>query len=106
MAYAGRAKAGGNPFFEDDTDDVDDFTFLSRAKQNSAGATFGGQQNLVNNQREQLLQERRQLEDSILQGSNSAVRVLYDTEEVGIATAEVVDSKIYSDRRSYFYLAI
>ncbi|KAH8042770.1 hypothetical protein HPB51_025752 [Rhipicephalus microplus] len=93
MASAGRGKAAGNPFFDDETtEDVDDFTFLNSARKSSSPYSLGNEQNLRNRQweqqREQLLLERQQLEDSILQSSNSAVRVLYDTEQVGIATAE------------------
>ncbi|KAH7956689.1 synaptosomal-associated protein 29 [Rhipicephalus sanguineus] len=93
MASAGRGKAAANPFFDDETtEDVDDFTFLNSARKSSSPYSLGNEQNLRNRQweqqREQLLLERQQLEDSILQSSNSAVRVLYDTEQVGIATAE------------------
>lgn len=93
MAGAGRGKVGANPFLDDDAEeDVDDFTFLSSAKKGSSAYSTNAGQNLRNQQweqqREQLLLERQQLEDSILQSSNSAVRVLYDTEQVGIATAE------------------
>ncbi|KAH9377166.1 hypothetical protein HPB48_017920 [Haemaphysalis longicornis] len=94
MAGAGRGKVGANPFLDDEVEeDVDDFTFLSSAKKGSSTYSTSAGQNLRNQQweqqREQLLLERQQLEDSILQSSNSAVRVLYDTEQVGIATAEV-----------------
>ncbi|XP_077510074.1 synaptosomal-associated protein 29kDa [Amblyomma americanum] len=93
MANVGRGKTVTNPFFEDETEeDVDDFTFLNSAKKASSPYSLGTEQNARNSQweqqRDQLLLERQQLEDSILQSSNSAVRVLYDTEQVGIATAE------------------
>ncbi|CAN7984894.1 unnamed protein product [Ixodes hexagonus] len=89
MAHAGRSRTGANPFFEDDSEDVDDFTFLSRSK---PSFSLSSDQNSRNQEweqkREQLLAERRQLEDRILDKSDSAVRVMYDTEQVGIATAE------------------
>ncbi|XP_040062055.1 synaptosomal-associated protein 29 [Ixodes scapularis] len=92
MANAGRWKAGANPFLEDDSEDVDDFTFLSRSKPSGPGFSSSRQQNSINQEweqrRDQLLAERRQLEDRILDKSDSAVRVMYDTEQVGIATAE------------------
>uniref|UniRef100_A0A6M2E5H4 Putative ubisnap n=1 Tax=Amblyomma tuberculatum TaxID=48802 RepID=A0A6M2E5H4_9ACAR len=93
MANIGRGKTAANPFFDDETEeDVDDFTFLNSAKKASSPYSLGAEQNARNGQweqqRDQLLLERQQLEDSILQSSNSAVRVLYDTEQVGIATAE------------------
>ncbi|XP_050048980.1 synaptosomal-associated protein 29 [Dermacentor andersoni] len=92
MASAGRGKTAANPFLDDEIEDVDDFTFLNSARKSSSPYSLGNEQNLRNQQweqqREQLLLERQQLEDSILQSSNSAVRVLYDTEQVGIATAE------------------
>uniref|UniRef100_V5HDC5 Putative ubisnap n=1 Tax=Ixodes ricinus TaxID=34613 RepID=V5HDC5_IXORI len=92
MANAGRWKAGANPFLEDDSEDVDDFTFLSRSKPSGPGFSSSRQQNSINQEweqrRDQLLAERRQLGDRILDKSDSAVRVMYDTEQVGIATAE------------------
>ncbi|XP_064460134.1 synaptosomal-associated protein 29-like [Ornithodoros turicata] len=86
------ANVSKNPFFDGDTEDVDDFTFLNHPRQGSSGYMLGNGVNPAADQweqrREQLLQERRQLEDSMLQTSSSAVRVLYDTEQVGISTAE------------------
>ena len=65
-----------NPFF-DDEDDVDDDTFLANAPKKS------GEDRL-----EQLLQERKRIEERTLQASGRAKGVLEETEKIGISTAE------------------
>nr|SVE73984.1 EOG090X0MTI [Daphnia atkinsoni] len=96
---------GSNPFFDED-DDVDDDEFLKRAPNRFNG--FGGKlanslsggsnnfqplsgeenQNSAEERRRQLLQEKQKIEERTLQASGRAKGVLYETEQIGISTAE------------------
>ncbi|KAK4015016.1 synaptosomal-associated protein 29 [Daphnia magna] len=96
---------GSNPFFDED-DDVDDDEFLKRAPNRFNG--FGGKlasslsggnnsfqpldggenQNSAEERRRQLLLEKQKIEERTLQASGRAKGVLYETEQIGISTAE------------------
>nr|CAG4645985.1 EOG090X0MTI [Lynceus sp. MCZ IZ 141354] len=111
MGKYGQIKSGksSNPFF-DDEEDVDDETFLNKAPpRSSSNFSFGsssnsyGYQNFNNassqektndtwrdldDRKEQLMFQKQQIEERTLQSSQRAVGLLYETEEVGISTAE------------------
>nr|SVE89681.1 EOG090X0MTI [Daphnia sinensis] len=96
---------GSNPFFDED-DDVDDDEFLKRAPNRFNG--FGGKlanslsggnnsfqpldggenQNSAEERRRQLLLEKQKIEERTLQASGRAKGMLYETEQIGISTAE------------------
>jgi len=81
----------GNPFLEDD--DVDDFTFLSHPQQGSSGYMLDNgsrapSHNDYNQKRQLLLEQRRQIEERTLQSSKASLGLMYESEKVGIATAE------------------
>nr|CAG4637551.1 EOG090X0MTI [Ceriodaphnia reticulata]SVE73354.1 EOG090X0MTI [Ceriodaphnia reticulata] len=92
-----------NPFF-DEEDDVDDEEFLKRApnKRNNFGGKLanslsggsnsfqplGGEDLSAEERRRQLLMEKQEIEQRTLQASSRAKGVLYETEQIGISTAE------------------
>nr|SVE76186.1 EOG090X0MTI [Daphnia hispanica] len=96
---------GSNPFFDED-DDVDDDEFLKRAPNrfngfggklanslsggsNSFQPLYGGEnENSAEERRRQLLLEKQKIEEHTLQASGRAKGVLYETEQIGISTAE------------------
>nr|SVE76809.1 EOG090X0MTI [Daphnia longispina] len=95
---------GSNPFF-DDEDDVDDEEFLKRAPNrfnnfggklanslsggnNSFQPLDGGENQSAEERRRQLLMEKQKIEERTLQASGRAKGVLYETEQIGISTAE------------------
>ncbi len=102
---------GSNPFF-DEEDDVDDDEFLKRApnKRNNFGGKLanslsggsnsfqplGGEDLSAEERRRQLLMEKQEIEQRTLQASSRAKGVLYETEQIGISTAEVCPSSINS----------
>lgn len=101
-----------NPFFDDEDADVDDDEFLRRAPNNSRFNNFSGMltnsfssgsnnfQPLDDNKRrdelspedkrQQLLMEKQRIEERTLQSTSRAKQVLYETEDVGARTAEVL----------------
>lgn len=96
---------GSNPFF-DDEDDVDDEEFLQRAPNrfnnfggklanslsggnNSFQPLDGGENQSADERRRQLLMEKQKIEERTLQASGRAKGMLYETEQIGISTAEV-----------------
>lgn len=108
--YSSKPKST-NPFFEDDDEDVDDEEFLRRAPNNSRFNNFGGK--LVNSfsggsnsfqpldetrsdvltpeeKRQQLLMEKQRIEERTLQSTGRAKQILYETEDIGATTAEVI----------------
>lgn len=79
-----------NPFFSLE-DDVDDETFLRNAPARTAPA--GRYQNLDNDivlKRQQLLQRKKEIEERTVQSSERSVSLLRDSEQIGVATAEVI----------------
>lgn len=74
----------------DNFEEVDDFTFLSHPRQGSSGYLLA--KNDDNNdweqKRRQLLLERQEIEDRTLQSSKVSLGLIYETEKVGINTAE------------------
>lgn len=79
-----------NPFFSLE-DDVDDETFLRNAPARIAPA--GRYQNLDNDimlKRQQLLQRKKEIEERTVQSSERSVSLLRDSEQIGVATAEVI----------------
>lgn len=81
-----------NPFFSlEDVDDVDDETFLRNAPARTAPA--GRYQNFDNDvmqKRQQLLQRKKEIEERTVQSSERSVSLLRDSEQIGVATAEVI----------------
>ena len=97
---------GSNPFFDDD-EDVDDEEFLQRAPNRfnniggklanslTGGKSFqplDGEALSADERRQQLLLEKQKIEERTLQASGRAKGILYETETIGISTAEVVFS--------------
>ncbi|KYQ49135.1 Synaptosomal-associated protein 29 [Trachymyrmex zeteki] len=79
-----------NPFFSLE-DDVDDETFLRNAPVRTASA--GHYQNFDNDitqTRQQLLQRKKEIEENTVQSSERSVSLLRDSEQIGVATAEVI----------------
>ena len=95
MSYVNNSRAlnGGsdrNPFNED-LEDVDDVTFLRHPRHGSSGYLLANNQNESNdweNRRQQLLAERRAIEERTLQSSKVSLGLVYETEKTGIETAE------------------
>lgn len=95
---------GSNPFF-DDEDDVDDEEFLQRAPNrfnnfggklanslsggNNSFQPLDGEDMSAEERRRQLLMEKQKIEERTLQSSSRAKGMLYETEQIGISTAEV-----------------
>ncbi|GFV18192.1 synaptosomal-associated protein 29 [Trichonephila clavipes] len=81
-----------NPFLDDD-DDVDDNEFLNHPRQGKSGYILsnnsaGSEQNQWEIRRQQLLEERRRIEERTLQSTNNSIGLLHESEQVGILTAE------------------
>lgn len=81
-----------NPFLDDD-DEVDDSEFLNHPRQGKSGYILGNQsagneQNEWEVRRQQLLEERRRIEQRTLQSTNNSLGLLHESEQVGILTAE------------------
>lgn len=84
-----------NPFFSLE-DDVDDETFLKSAPPRYPTASSYGENNHYKNydneleQKHQELRERKKaIEDRTIKSSERSISILRDSEEVGVATAEV-----------------
>jgi synaptosomal-associated protein 29 len=75
---------------KDNIEDMDDFTFLSHPRQGSSGYLLGNNDsdNDWEQKRRQLLEERRQIEERTLQNSKVSLGLIYETEKVGLSTAE------------------
>lgn len=84
-------KPAKNPFL-DDEDEVDDHAFLSH--KGSSNYVLGDQSSGRSNgndyaqKRQQLLEERRRIEERTLQSSKVSLGLIYESEKVGLATAE------------------
>lgn len=79
-----------NPFFSLE-EDVDDETFLNNAPVRTLSA--GHYQNFGNDitqKRQQLLQRKKEIEERTIQSSERSVSLLRDSEQIGVATAEVI----------------
>jgi synaptosomal-associated protein 29 len=89
MAYG-----NSEPKFSSFDKDVDDDSFLRHSKSGSSGYMFQSddlsrEQRDLENQRLQLLEKRRQIEERTLESSNRSIGLLRDSEQIGVATAEV-----------------
>jgi synaptosomal-associated protein 29 len=89
MAYGNSA-----PKFSSFDKDVDDDSFLQHSKSGSSGYMFQSddlsrEQRDLDNQRLQLLEKRRQIEERTIESSNRSIGLLRDSEQIGVATAEV-----------------
>ncbi|XP_012539784.1 synaptosomal-associated protein 29 [Monomorium pharaonis] len=77
-----------NPFFSLE-DDVDDETFLRNAPtRNLSAGRYHTLDNDIEQNRQQLLQRRKELEERTVQSSERSVSLLRDSEQIGVATAE------------------
>ncbi len=91
--------SGKNPFYTDD-DAVDDDEFLRRSgrggymlpNHSGAGSGMGGagvpRVDPIDERRQQLMQKRREIEERTLESSQRSIGLLYESEKVGVATAE------------------
>lgn len=87
MSYIQGGK--GNPFSE--IEDVDDSTFLNHPRQGQGGYVLNNNDRSANvweDKRRQLLEDRRKIEEETLQSSKRTLGLLYETEKVGLQTAE------------------
>jgi synaptosomal-associated protein 29 len=71
-----------SPFFSVDEEDVDDETFL---RHNS----YCREKSAVEDKRLQLLERKKAIEERTIQSSERSIRLLQDTEQIGVATGEV-----------------
>lgn len=78
-----------NPFFSLE-DDVDDETFLKNAPARTLPAGRQNFDNDITQKRQQLLQRKKEIEDRTIQSSERSVSLLRDSEQIGVATAEVI----------------
>lgn len=78
---------------DDDDDDVDDETFLRHSKSGSSGymlPTNSHQRNsALGDNLLQLLDRKKAVEESTLQSSQRSISLLRDSEQIGVAAAEV-----------------
>lgn len=76
-------KPGRNPYLDDD-DEVDDFTFL--AHNSNPRSLVGNSGSAANDQylqrRQQLMEERRRIEERTLQSSKASLGLVYESEKV------------------------
>ena len=78
-----------NPFFSLE-DDVDDETFLYNAPaRNYPAGHYSNFDNDLTQKREELLQRKKEIEERTIQSSERSVSLLRDSEQIGVATAEV-----------------
>jgi synaptosomal-associated protein 29 len=81
-----------NPFFSVDEDDVDDETFLRHSKSGSSGYMLPSdyrEKGALEDKRLQLLERKKAIEERTLQSSERSISLLRDSEQIGVATAEV-----------------
>lgn len=69
-----------NPFFS--TEDVDDTTFINSGRRAYESTT-------IEERRQQLLAEKKQIEERTLESTFRSVNLLHESEQIGNATAEV-----------------
>lgn len=92
------SRPGKNPFFDDDKrsnkredDDVDDMTFLKSRPNNyvlgNSGSGSRSDEDYVQ-KRQQLMEERRRIEERTLASSKASLGLVYESEKVGLSTAE------------------
>jgi len=82
MAGSSYTHNKSTPFFSaGDSDDVDDATFLK-------GST-GYQSSSLDERRQQLLEEKKRIEERTIQSSKRSLGLLHQSEEIGNATAQV-----------------
>lgn len=73
-------------------DEVDDYTFLNHPQQGSSGYLLGGSSDPASDRswserKQQLLEERRRIEDRTLESSKASLSALYQAEASGMDTA-------------------
>lgn len=86
-----------NPFFSLE-DDVDDETFLKNAPaRNQPAGRYQNFNNDLTQQRQQLLERKREIEERTIKSSERSVSLLRDSEQIGVATAEVIVTIYSSD---------
>jgi hypothetical protein len=80
-------------FFSVDEDEVDDETFLRHSKSGSSGYMLPNhvyqEKNALEDNRLQLLERRKIIEESTIRSSERSISLLRDSEQIGVATAEV-----------------
>lgn len=80
-------------FFSVDDDDVDDETFLRHSTSGSAGYMLPNHLHQEKIPREdnrlQLLERKKAIEERTIQSSERSLSLLRDSEQIGVATAEV-----------------
>ncbi|KAF7492323.1 Soluble NSF attachment protein 29 [Sarcoptes scabiei] len=71
-------------------DDVDDDAFLNHPRQGSKGYYLENDSfnSSASDKRQQLLEEKRKVEERTLQSTKNSLRLIYETEKVGVQTAE------------------
>jgi synaptosomal-associated protein 29 len=94
MAGNKRYDNSKNPFYADEENDIDDDTFLRHSKSGSSGYMFGSndlsrEQRDLEERRLQLLERKRLIEERTVESSNRSIGLLRDSEQIGVATAEV-----------------
>lgn len=79
-----------NPFFALE-DDVDDETFLRSAPPRNQPASnyYRNVDDDLEFKRQQLMQRRKEVEERTVQSSERSISLLRDSENIGVATAEV-----------------
>lgn len=83
----------GNPFLDDDEEEIDDFTFLSHPKQGRDGYMLQKENtedcgNYQEPTQMQLNDECRRIQERTLQSSHVSLGLIHESEQVGILTAE------------------
>ena len=80
-------------FFSVDEDDVDDETFLRHSKSGSSGYMLPNhlsqEKNVLEDRRLDLLERRKEIEERTIRSSERSISLLRDSEQIGVATAEV-----------------
>ena len=80
-------------FFAVDEDEVDDETFLRHSKSGSSGYMLPNhlhqEKNALEDKRLQLLERKKIIEERTVQSSERSISLLRDSEQIGVATAEV-----------------
>jgi synaptosomal-associated protein 29 len=82
------------PFFSVDEDDVDDETFLRNSRAGDSGYmlpnnSYRQGKSTIEDDRLQLLERKKAIEERTLQSSERSISLLRDSEQIGVATAEV-----------------
>lgn len=97
--YLGNSSSSNRNFFDPVEEDVDDDTFLRHSQSGSgymlphdrarvANTVPRNTQQDLESQRQELAMRRREIEDRTLQSSERGLGLLYESEKVGLATAE------------------